>query len=514
MANGEFIKPDKLNWERAYNRVLENSRSDFVPLRYDFWLLEENKNEYISRAKQVLTQEHYNPSPLQIVEIPKADLTTRPAAIAELDDRLIYQALVDHIAEIVEPQVLEVVFSHRLVSDYDATHMFREYDESYGAYLKKQRELCEDGTYKYVVVTDVASYYERIYHHRLIQLLEGLGCDLSLIKTLGHLLREWNNGDSHGIPQSFWASDYLGNVYLHQVDVFMQMQGCRYLRYVDDISIFCTSQNEGRVILLNLSKQLRSLGLGLNAAKTKILPIKDYLPYLITATERIEEAVQEMLQDVHLSLNPYFDEFTEEDISEIENDINREAIHRVFDNVISQSQINETLLKACLKIMTGIEDPYGKSFVLDNLSEYSHLSSYFGNYLCKCPFDITDRNHLITFMNSENNIYDWQTMWLIRYFGREEICSETRVLLRNIFQNRNHNNALRSLAAFILGNKGNITDQRFIKENYDSESDLVIRRGIICGLLNLIKSERNHFLKYHQHDCWCIKIACNTILKL
>ena len=514
MANGKFIKQEKLNWERAYGRVLANSRSDFVPLRYDFWLLENNKNEYISRAQQVLSGQHYNPSAIQIVEVPKADLTTRPVAIAELDDRLIYQALVDHVAEIVEPQLQNIVFSHRLVPDYNAIQMFRDYDESYGAFINKQKEICQEGQFPYVVVTDVSSYYERIYHHRLVQLLQGLGCDIPLTNTLGHLLREWNDGDSHGIPQGFWASDYLGNIYLHQVDIFMCMQGVPYFRYVDDFSVFCKSVSEGRIFLLRLSKELRPLGLGLNPAKTKILPVNDHLEHLTTAIEQIGNVAQEMLNGVHLKLNPYFDEFNEENIDEIVKQVNYVATHKVFDEIIRCTPVNETLLKVCLKLLAGIEDPHGKSFVLNNLSKYPHLSSYFGNYLCRCPYNESDKNRIIEFINSPNSIYDWQTMWLIRYFGRAPICEITRSLLRSIFQDRNNNIALRAISAYILGIRGDITDQRFITGAYDSEPFSIIRRAIICGIYNLTKSERNHFLKYHQHDSWDLKIACNTIFNL
>ena len=76
MANGTFIKPDILNWGRAYKRVLKNSQSDFVPLRFDYWLLDQNPKGFIERAKEVLRDEQYNPSPLKIIEVPKPDLTT------------------------------------------------------------------------------------------------------------------------------------------------------------------------------------------------------------------------------------------------------------------------------------------------------------------------------------------------------------------------------------------------------------------------------------------------------
>lgn len=513
MANGGFVKPEDLNWERAYKRVLKNSHSDFVPLRYDFWLLQKNPDAFIAKAKENLSQEHYNPAPLKIIEVPKSDLTTRPAAIAELDDRIIYQSLVDSIAEIVEPQIETCVYSHRLTDDYNSEQMYRDYDETYGAFLNEQKKICESGEYDFVVAADVASYYERIYHHKLVQLLDGMGCDVRLRNTLGHLLREWNNGDSHGIPQGFWASDYLGNIYLHQVDRYMLMRRYKYVRYVDDIIVFCHSYNEGLVVLLELGKQLRQLGVGLNAAKTNIYNVRNYLLKVQTATERVKNVFDEMLKEI-IVFNPYFDEFDEEEIDELKDSINTEAVHKVFGETIKVSQVDETILKACLKLLSATKDPHAIRYVLSNLSDYPHLSSYFGNYLCKCPFDDATKDHILSYLQSQDIIYDWQTMWLIRYFLINGFCIRTRGVLRDVYQNRNSDDALRALAAFILGYKGDLTDQRLIKESYDSEYSSMVKRGIVCGLIPMPKAERNYFLKYHKHDSWIMKIACETVEKM
>ncbi len=513
MANGDFVKPENLNWERAYKRVLKNSHSDFVPLRYDYWLLRENESKFIDKAKENLSQDHYNPSPLKIIEVPKSDLTTRPAAIAELDDRIIYQSLVDSIAEIVEPQIETCVYSHRLTEDYNSEQMYRDYDETYGAFLIEQKKVCKDGTYDFVVIADVASYYERIYHHRLVQLLDGMGCDIHLRNTLGHLLREWNNGNSHGIPQGFWASDYLGNIYLHNIDRYMLMKGYRYVRYVDDMIVFCHSYNEGLMVLLELGKQLRQLGVGLNPAKTNIVPVADHLLKVETATERVKNVFEEMFKE-EVTFNPYFDEFDEEDIAVIEDYINTEAVHKVFDETTIANTVNETTLKACLKLLSAMKDPYAINYVLDNLSSYPHLSSYFGNYLCKCPFDNVTKDRILLYLESKNIIYDWQAMWLIRYFIINGFCIKTRKILRDIYENRNNDDALRALAAFILGYKGDHTDQCLIKDNYDSEHSSIVKRSIVCGLINMPKAERNYFLKYHKHDSWIMKIACETVEKM
>jgi hypothetical protein len=73
--------------------------------------------------------------------------------------------------------------------------------------------------------------------------------------------------------------------------------------------------------------------------------------------------------------------------------------------------------------------------------------------------------------------------------------------------------ALRALAAFILGYKGDHTDQCLIKDSYDSENSSMVKRGIVCGLIPMPKAERNYFLKYHKHDSWIMKIACDSVEK-
>jgi len=291
------------------------------------------------------------------------------------------------------------------------------------------------------------------------------------------------------------------------------MQGFNYLRYVDDIVVFCNTIAEGRHILLGLSKELRRLGLGLQGAKTNIISVEDHKACIVPATDRLEKAFKEIAAGVRLKLNPYFDEFTDEDLSEIKEEINTIAVHKVFDEAISSSKINETLLKSCLTFMAAAKDPYAKDFVLANIANLPHLTSYFGNYLCRCKSDAQIKKCIIDFLRSAENVYDWQAMWLIRYIGRENLCSKSRSLLRDIFSNRNHHDALRALCAVILGSRGDIADQRMIKDAFEAEASELLKRGIICGLVSMVTAERNHFLKYHQHDSWSLRIACNTIFR-
>ncbi|MHA2135327.1 MAG: hypothetical protein ACW99J_15815 [Candidatus Thorarchaeota archaeon] len=52
------------------------------------------------------------------------------------------------------------------------------------------------------------------------------------------------------------------------------------------------------------------------------------------------------------------------------------------------------------------------TLLLDN----PHLTSYILNYLASTGFHEEISKALISFLLSTDNIYDWQEMWMFRYF--------------------------------------------------------------------------------------------------
>lgn len=204
-------------------------------------------------------------------------------------------------------------------------------------------------------------------------------------------------------------------------------------------------------------------------------------------------------------------EFVELEDEKVE-DIDREAIHALFEEATAEK--NRTYMKFCIGAFALAKDDYGKGWVLENLSGYPNLSSYFGNYLCRLGYDPAVEKRIVSFLQSAENIYDYQEAWLIRYFGTSDSLSrEAKRMLRTIVEDRNKHDCVRALAYFILGYRGDIADQRLLKSSFDSEHSELVKRGIIVGLLKLGKAERNHFLKYHQRDDWGISQACKRVLE-
>lgn len=119
------------------------------------------------------------------------------------------------------------------------------------------------------------------------------------IATLDRLLAQWMFSQDHGLPQNRDASSFLSNILLSSVDREMTTRGYDYYRYVDDIRIIADSEVQARRALQDLIRQLRTVGLNINANKTEILApdvptakVAEYFPSQDSSTIAINQMWQ------------------------------------------------------------------------------------------------------------------------------------------------------------------------------------------------------------------------------
>lgn len=119
------------------------------------------------------------------------------------------------------------------------------------------------------------------------------------IATLDRLLIQWTFSQDHGLPQNRDASSFLSNILLLAVDRKMTRKGYDYYRYVDDIRIIASSEAHARRALQDLIRELRTVGLNINANKTEILPpdvskekVAEYFPSQNSSTIAINQMWQ------------------------------------------------------------------------------------------------------------------------------------------------------------------------------------------------------------------------------
>ncbi len=236
--------------------------------------------------------------------IPKKGYGERYGLETDFFDRFIYQAICSFLIP-----YFDKLLSHRILSyRYDP----RPLGPKYLFKPKISKWFTFEGvtltfirSEKYLLVTDLSNFFENISRAQLISELERAILDIqatgpeklqirNAIRTLDKLLEQWTYSGSHGLPQNRDASSFFSNILLSSIDHEMVKQGHDYYRYVDDIRIIANSELHARRALQELIRQLRKVGLNINASKTEILSpdtpkekLEEYFPSQDSTTNSI-----------------------------------------------------------------------------------------------------------------------------------------------------------------------------------------------------------------------------------
>ncbi len=158
-----------------------------------------------------------------------------------------------------------------------------------GAVREAARRLAD---HRFVMRTDVKSYYASIDHIALLDRLAAVIGDRTVLNLIGQYLRRtserggiftnFDKGLSRGCP----LSPLMGAFFLHELDVMMeravQRQGLFYVRYMDDILVLAPTRWKLRRAVRAVNRVLSSLGLEQHPDKTFIGRIArgfDFLGY-------------------------------------------------------------------------------------------------------------------------------------------------------------------------------------------------------------------------------------------
>lgn len=136
--------------------------------------------------------------------------------------------------------------------------------------------------YKYLLIADIADFYNSIYTHSIPWALQGKEKAKknrnkdNLGNKLDKIFQALNYGQTNGIPTGNSISDFISEIILRKIDQTLtqklESKNIKYkiLRYRDDYRIFTNSQEDGENILKILSEILLEFGLSLNSQKTII----------------------------------------------------------------------------------------------------------------------------------------------------------------------------------------------------------------------------------------------------
>jgi Retron-type reverse transcriptase len=262
----EFIlSPENLN--RAYKQVKRNKGSggvDSMEVKDLLPYLLSHKEELI----ESLYAGKYRPNPVRRVEIPKSNGKKRMLGIPTVVDRLIQQSI---------SQVLSLLYEPRFSP---TSYGFRPGRSAHDA-LRKCREYISEG-YLYTLDMDLEKFFDTVSHSKLIEVLSRTikdGRVLSLIhKYLNAGLQIENRRASTfiGVPQGGPLSPLLSNIILNELDKELENRGHKYVRYADDVVIFCKSRKSAHRTFTHILPFIeKKLYLKVNKDKTVVAHYRD-----------------------------------------------------------------------------------------------------------------------------------------------------------------------------------------------------------------------------------------------
>lgn len=209
------------------------------------------------------------------------------------------------IAEANEKRRSSRVHSYRLGGEapafFDRSRSWRTYKEA----TLEEKGLKNDGCV--VVQTDISSFYDHIYHHRLENAVKDLGAEASTVALqVDRILSKLAAGRSFGLPVGGQCARVLAEVMMTPIDLSLSDAGIVWHRYVDDFTLICKSQQDAYKALSVVSHSLADYGLSLNRSKTTILSSKHYADYVAAQLGDGEDA-SIALRELDLHFDPYSD---------------------------------------------------------------------------------------------------------------------------------------------------------------------------------------------------------------
>jgi len=215
----------------------------------------------------------YAPQPLERFEIAKQNSNEkRPIALGSIRDKVVQNLLL----QVLTPHY-EEIFS-------DKSYAYRP-EKSHIRAITRTRDFIQRG-FSWVIRTDIDNFFETIPHDRLLQLLKQHIKDPLILRLIELFIRNGLFEDKEyrnhriGIHQGDILSPLLSNIYLHQMDTFLETKGIEFVRFADDFILFIDNSDHGNEILKSLKIFLLTINLNLEETKTSLVSIDQGFTFL------------------------------------------------------------------------------------------------------------------------------------------------------------------------------------------------------------------------------------------
>lgn len=487
---------NNIDFKKSVDRILNDTKTDFIYAPHINIIYKYGYDDLIELLKDKLGKFLFNCSLPMTIDVPKKSLLSRPGSILLPLDRLLYQVIVDLIAQDLENTVdRDHVFSN--VYEHSAD-MF----EAHGKSHEKFKDYRAKGTdvYKYCLKMDVASYFESINQHFLINLLHSLDIEKPIIRLLENSLLSWSQMNSSSILQGHFGSDILGNFYLTNIDYFFKMNDYDYCRFVDDIYVFSDDKNKLHELLIEICSKVRKQGMFLNESKTGVAKSDDIV-IQETEFDRMFNEVNQMLDDVFEEDSYFFealygfqvelDEELDEEVIEIDG-FRVELIEELYSLRDTAQWQRDDIVKFCYPLFARTQSAYPLDTIKTEIITYPYLIKYYSTYLATIDKNNDEITKIIEeLLQSSCLVYEFQYLWLFSsLLYRNKVDSEVIDFAFKKLRNKQNHETIRAICSILISKFGHGAQLRALRDEYGHESSDFVKSAILYGTRYFPKDEQ------------------------
>ena len=255
-----------------------------------FEVFEQDFNENIASLVKSIQEGTFTPEPLKKIAIDKPNSDEkRPIGLSAIKDKLVQRVLYENLNP----------YYDKLFSS--ASYAYRPDKSTLNALNRTSHYL--DQKNHIILKTDIDNFFETINHDILLKILDREIKDKSIIRLISLFVQigsfQTQSYEEHlyGVYQGDILSPLLSNIYLNEMDQYLQKKEIKFVRYADDFALFFQKKNDAYKALKNLKKFLKPFQLKLEFDKTQVVHIQDGFTFLgIEFQGRNREISQERLE--------------------------------------------------------------------------------------------------------------------------------------------------------------------------------------------------------------------------
>jgi hypothetical protein len=291
-------------------------------------------------------------------------------------------ALVLDIAPDIEaarlPVDKEIVFSYRFRPDLNNSTLF-DADLGWNAYQK--RALVLAGQHEVVIVTDIADFYPRIYHHRLENALNQATSKTEVVRRVMLILSALSGGTSYGLPVGGHAARLLAELLLNRTDRLLRTNSIQFVRFVDDYVLFAANRENAQAALVELSGALLvNEGFSLSRAKTRFMSGGEFSRLSPAAEPVVGDSIEEVEARSFLRLRLRYDPYSAtavDDYAALSAELRKFDITKMLAKELRKTRVDEALMRHLVKSLRYMEATVRDDALLSLLQNLEKLYPVF-----------------------------------------------------------------------------------------------------------------------------------------